>query len=83
MQQLPASAPIVEMRRFALNCGDAKASLFIREHLLGDKKSSVDPSENSVQPLAGDVYGRTAESRVRSEVDKQDAESEPDPRAAR
>ena len=74
VQQLPASVPQVELRRFALNCGDAKASQFIHDHLLGDKKSFVDPSENSVQPLAGDVYGRTAESRVRSEVDRQDAD---------
>ncbi|HET9620542.1 MAG TPA: hypothetical protein VFP84_04175, partial [Kofleriaceae bacterium] len=72
--QLSPLAPNVELRRFALNCGDDKMTAYVHAHLFGDRTFKIDPSENTISPLPGDVYGQRADHRLASAAGAENAD---------
>lgn len=72
--QLPATAPKIELRRLALNCGDAKVTEHVHAHLLGDRKFVIEEGVNAVGPKPGDLQGERADRRAEAEAMKSDVD---------
>lgn len=57
VRELTGSADKTQLRRLALNCGDAGTTKHVRDHLLGDREIQIDADENQVQATSDEVYG--------------------------